>query len=88
MTINDLKDQIEEMLSTTKKSFDLGEHRILAVLFFLLLAPAGSRPTSILRLRFGDIRVALARDPEGGPHNILIRFTLKFTKSYLGTKDA
>lgn len=88
MTINDLKDQIETTLSTTKKSFDLGELRILAVLFLLLLAPAGSRPTSILRLRFGDIRVALARDPEGGPHKILIRFTLEFTKSYLGTKDA
>ncbi|EFY90641.1 hypothetical protein J3458_013381 [Metarhizium acridum] len=88
MTINDLKEQIETTLSTTKKSFDLGEHRILAVLFLLLLAPAGSRPTSILRLRFGDIRVALARDPEGGPHKILIRFTLEFTKSYLGTKDA
>ncbi|KAH0593457.1 hypothetical protein MHUMG1_08915 [Metarhizium humberi] len=88
MTINDLKEQIETTLSTTKKSFDLGELRILAVLFLLLLAPAGSRPTSILRLRFGDIRVALARDPEGGPHKILIRFTLEFTKSYLGTKDA
>ncbi|OAQ57486.1 C2H2 finger domain-containing protein [Pochonia chlamydosporia 170] len=87
MTINDLKEQIETTLSTTKKSFDIGEHRILAVLFLLLLAPAGSRPTSILRLRFGDIRVALARDPEGGPHKILIRFTLEFTKSYLGTKD-
>ncbi|OAQ58191.1 C2H2 finger domain-containing protein [Pochonia chlamydosporia 170] len=88
MTINDLKEQIETTLNTTRKSFDLGEHRILAVLFLLLLAPAGSRPTSILRLRFGDIRVALARDPEGGPHKILIRFTLEFTKSYLGTKDA
>jgi hypothetical protein len=88
MTINDLKEQIETTLSTTKKLFDLGELRILAVLFLLLLAPAGSRPTSILRLRFGVIRVAFARDPEAGPHKILIRFTLEFTKSYLGIKDA
>ena len=88
MTINNLKDQIETTLSTTKKSFHLGELRILAVVFLLLLAPAGSRPMSILRLRFGDIRVVLARDPDGGPHKLLIRFTLEFTKTYLGEKDA
>ncbi|QLI67036.1 uncharacterized protein G6M90_00g030440 [Metarhizium brunneum] len=88
MTIEDLKKQIETTISTTEKSFKLGELRILAVLFLLLLAPAGARPTSILRMRFGDIRLVLARDPEGGPHNILIRFTLAFTKTYLGVKDA
>ncbi|KZL74300.1 C2H2 finger domain protein [Colletotrichum tofieldiae] len=43
MTIDDLKQQIETTLSTIKKSFKLGELRILAVLFLLLLAPAGSR---------------------------------------------
>jgi hypothetical protein len=88
MTIDQLKGQIEETLSTTEKSFELGEIRILAVLFLLLLAPEGARPTSILRLRFGDIRIMLARDPEGGPPIIASRFTLEFTKTYLGDKDA
>lgn len=88
MTIDNLKGQIKDTLSTTKKSFKLGELRILAVLFLLLLAPAGARPTSILRVRFGDILVALSRDPEGGPHKILLRFTAAFTKTYLGVKDA
>ena len=88
MTIDNPKEQIKTTLSTTRKSFKLGELLILAVLFLLLLAPAGARPTSILRLRFGDIRLALGRDPEGGPHKLLIRFTLAFTKTYLGTKDA
>jgi len=88
MTIDSLKDQVETTLSTTEKSFELGEIRILAALFLLLLAPAGSRPQSILRLRFGDIRVVLSRDPEGGPHNIMVKFTLEFTKTYLGAKDA
>jgi hypothetical protein len=85
MTIDDLKDQIETTLSTTRKSFQLGELRIL--LFLLLVAPAGARPMAILMLRFSDIRVVLARDPEGGPHKLLIRFTPKFTKTYLGAKD-
>ncbi len=88
MTVETLKDQIETTLSTTKKSFDLGELRILAVLFLLLLAPGGSRPESILLLRFGDIQVTLARDPEGGPHNLMLRFTPEFTKTYLGSKES
>jgi hypothetical protein len=88
MTIDDLKEQIRRTISTTKKSFKLGELRILAVLFLLLLAPAGARPASILSLRFGDLRVALVKDPAGGPHRLLIRFTLAFTKTYLGVKDA
>ena len=46
MTIDKLKDEIHTTLSTTQKSFDLGERHILAVLFLLLLAPAGARPTS------------------------------------------
>lgn len=39
MTTNSLKLQIETALRTVKKSFRLGELRILNVLFFLLLAP-------------------------------------------------
>jgi hypothetical protein len=87
MTIDDLKEQIEETVSTQKKSFDLGELRILAALFLLLLAPAGARPEATLQLRFRDIRVVLERDPEEGPHKLLIQFTPEFTKTYLGTKD-
>ncbi|CCF42280.1 C2H2 finger domain-containing protein [Colletotrichum higginsianum] len=86
MTIDQLKQHIEETLSTTRKMFEVGEVRILAVLFVLLVAPAGARRRAIARLRFRDIRVVLARDPQGGPHKLLIRFTPKFTKEYLGAK--
>ncbi|KAK2051368.1 C2H2 finger domain-containing protein [Colletotrichum caudatum] len=86
MTIDQLKQHIKETLSTTRKIFRLGEVRLLAVLFVLLVAPAGARRKAITRLRFRDIRVVLARDPEGGPHKLLIRFTPKFTKEYLSAK--
>ncbi|KXX77138.1 hypothetical protein MMYC01_207556 [Madurella mycetomatis] len=88
MTVDDLKQQVETTLGTTEKSFSLGELRILCVLFLLLLAPTGARPASVLKLHYRDIRVVLSRDPDGGPHKVLIRFTLEFTKTYLGTKDA
>jgi hypothetical protein len=32
--------------------------------------------------------VTLLRDPDGGPHRVLIEFTFEFTKEYLGVKDA
>jgi hypothetical protein len=88
MSISDLEEQIYTTLGTTKKSFRLGEVRIYAVLFLLFVAPAGARPESVLMMRFQDLRLVLARDPEGGPHNIYIRFTLAFLKTYLGLKDA
>lgn len=51
MTPEDLKLQIETTLRTTSKDFKLGEMRLQAVLFLLLVAPAGSRPQSILQIR-------------------------------------
>lgn len=53
-----------------------------------MLAPTGTRPTSVLLLRFENIRIVLARNPNGGPYKILIKFTLEFTKTYLSSKDA
>ncbi|KAJ4307349.1 hypothetical protein N0V88_000733 [Collariella sp. IMI 366227] len=88
MTIDDLKKQIDTTVSTTEKSFRIGECRVLCALFHLLLAPSGSRPKALLLLRFKHVRVSLVRDPEGGPHQIVIRFTLKYTKGFLGAKEA
>ncbi|KAJ4394460.1 hypothetical protein N0V93_003678 [Gnomoniopsis smithogilvyi] len=86
MTLADLTMQLDAIVRTTEKSFKMGECRILAVLCLLLLAPAGSRIQSVLDMRFGDIEVVLARDPKNGPHKLLIRFTMSFTKRYLGPK--
>lgn len=51
MSLSDLKLHIETFLCTTDQDFKLGEIRILAVLFLLLLAPQGSRPQSILDVK-------------------------------------
>ncbi|KAH6955707.1 hypothetical protein BKA56DRAFT_638131 [Ilyonectria sp. MPI-CAGE-AT-0026] len=87
MTIENLEKQAKKTIKTTKMRFRIGEHRIYTVLFLLLIAPSGSRPTALLFLRYGDLDIALARDPEGGPHSILIRFKLQFTKTFLGDKE-
>jgi hypothetical protein len=62
-----------------------GEQRILAVLFLLLVAPAGSRPDSILMVRLRDIQLALHR-PKEGPVQLIIYLNLVNTKSYRGSK--
>ncbi|KAI1260376.1 hypothetical protein F5Y18DRAFT_432324 [Xylariaceae sp. FL1019] len=89
LTLDDLKLQIERTLSSTSKTFKLGEMRILAVLFLLLLAPQGSRPQSILNIKFGDIDLLLIRDPKDrdGPPRLSIRLRLQQTKTYRGPKS-
>ncbi|KAI9771037.1 MAG: hypothetical protein M1839_002973 [Geoglossum umbratile] len=42
----------------------------------------------LLNLRYRDIVVTLLRDPNSGPHRILIEFTCEFTKQFLGVKYA
>ena len=87
MTVDSLKKHILKILSTTEKSFRLGEFRLLIVLFLQLMSPTGSRPQSLLFTRFRDLRLSLVRDPDGGPHLIAIRFTPEHTKGYLGSKE-
>ncbi|KAF5535363.1 C2H2 finger domain-containing protein [Fusarium mexicanum] len=85
--MDDLERQAKTTISTSKKRFRIGEHRIYALLFLLLIAPSGSRPRALLFLRYGDLELFLARDPEGGPHRPVIRFKLHFTKTFLGDKE-
>ncbi|TGJ82493.1 hypothetical protein E0Z10_g6280 [Xylaria hypoxylon] len=76
-----LRDQLATTLRTTEKSFKLGELRILAVLFVLLLAPRGARPTLILELKFGDIELSLVQDPTEAeaPPRLVIRLSMHYT---------
>lgn len=67
MMAEDLKIQVDTTIRTSEKCFQVGELRISAVFFLLMLAPSG--------VRFGDIEVALTRNPLGGPHVLMIRYT-------------
>lgn len=86
MLLEDLKLEIETTLGSTEKSFKLGEARILAVLFLLLVAPAGSRPDSILQIQHRHLKIALYK-PKDGPVQLMVWVELEHTKSYRGQKD-
>jgi hypothetical protein len=56
-------------------------------LFLQLAGLTANRPQAVLSLRYRHIRVSLLRDPQGGPHRILIEFKFEYTKGFLGAKD-
>ncbi|CAG8982679.1 hypothetical protein HYALB_00000958 [Hymenoscyphus albidus] len=88
MYIEDLAGVLQTNLTTTRKKYTHGRHRIQLALFHHLAAFSGNRPSALLNLCYRHIIVTLLRDPKGGPHRILIEFTCEFTKQYLGMKDA
>lgn len=88
MDVEDLAKVVETTISTTEKKFGHGRHRIELGLFLQLAGLTTNRPQAILELRYRHIQVSLLRDPQGGPHRIIIEFTFEFTKEWLGAKDA
>ncbi|KAI9769856.1 MAG: hypothetical protein M1840_003850 [Geoglossum simile] len=88
MYVEDLVEYLQINLTTTKKRYTHSRHRIQLALFCQLAGFSGNRPQALLNLRYQDIVVTLLRDPNGGPHRILIEFTCEFTKQFLGVKDA
>ncbi len=88
MFVEDLLQVLEMALRTTTKWFHLGRLRIAECLFLHLTAFTPNQPGTILALQYKHIMVRVLRDPEGGPHRLLLEFTFKFTKEYLGMKEA
>ncbi|CAG8036080.1 unnamed protein product [Penicillium olsonii] len=87
MFVEDLTMVVETAISTTKKKFGHGRHRIELCLFLQLAGLTANRPQAVLSLRYRHIGVSLLRDPQGGPHRILIEFKFEYTKGFLGSKD-
>jgi len=78
---------IQTNLTTTKKKYTHGRHYIQLALFLQLAGFSGNWPQAVLSLYYRHIIVTLLRDPNRGPHNILIEFIYEFIKQFLGTKE-
>ncbi|PGG95045.1 hypothetical protein AJ79_10301 [Helicocarpus griseus UAMH5409] len=85
--LDDLINVVETTLTTTKKKFGHGRQRILLCLFFQLAGFSANRPQALLNLCYRHIKITLLKDPDGGPNNILIEFTIEFAKTFLGDKE-
>ncbi|KAH0552930.1 hypothetical protein GP486_006872, partial [Trichoglossum hirsutum] len=87
MYVENLIEYLQTNLTTTKKQYTYGRHRIQLALFYQLAGFSGNRSQALLNLQYRDIVVTLLWDPNGSPHRILIEFTCEFTKQFLGVKD-
>ncbi|KAH2496255.1 hypothetical protein KXV76_005809 [Aspergillus fumigatus] len=88
MDVKDLTKVVETTVSTTKKKLGHGRHHIKLALFLQLAGQTTNRPQAILNLQYRHIQVSLLRDPQGGPHHIIIKFIFEFTKEWLSTNEA
>jgi hypothetical protein len=87
MYVEDLTIVLQTNLATTEKKYCHGRHRIQVQLYMQLGGFTANRPQALLGLCYRHIRATLLRDPEGGPHRLLLEFTFEFTKEFLGIKD-
>ncbi|EMD84663.1 hypothetical protein COCHEDRAFT_1167444 [Bipolaris maydis C5] len=87
MYVEDLAQVLQTNLVTTEKRYPHGRYRIQAQLYLQLGGFTANRPQALLSLCYRHIQVTLLRDPEGGPHRVLLEFTFEFTKEFLGIKD-
>ncbi|KAF2844020.1 hypothetical protein T440DRAFT_436948, partial [Plenodomus tracheiphilus IPT5] len=87
MYVEDQTLVLQTNLVTTEKRYTHGRYRIQAQLYLQLGGFTANRPQALLSLCYRHIQVTLLRDPEGGPHRLLLEFTFEFTKQFLGVKD-
>ncbi|KAF2685708.1 C2H2 finger domain protein [Lentithecium fluviatile CBS 122367] len=87
MYVEDQTLVLQTNLVTTEKRYPHGRCRIQAQFYLQIGGFTVNRPGAILGLCYRHIRVTLLRDPEGGPHRVLLEFTFEFTKEFLGIKD-
>jgi hypothetical protein len=86
MDANDVLKIMQTTLTTVEKMFGMGRYCIQTCFFIQGGFITANRPNALLQLQYKDIKVNILWNPEGGPHNILLEWTYKFTKSFMGPK--
>ncbi|KAF2193597.1 C2H2 finger domain protein [Zopfia rhizophila CBS 207.26] len=86
MDVYDVREVLQTTLTTTKKMFKVGRYRIQTSFFMQGGFITANRPEALLKLQYQHIKVTILRDPQGGPHRILLELTYEFTKTFLGPK--
>jgi Protein of unknown function (DUF3435) len=87
MYVDDLKKVLWMNLTTNEQQYPLGRVRMQVQLFLQLAGFTANRPAALLQLCYRHIKVSLVRDPEGGPHCIVIEISPEFCKGHLGLKQ-
>lgn len=75
-------------LTTREMTFQLGSLRIPLIVFCQLAGITGNRPEALLQLRYQHLKLTLIQDYDNPRPRLFIGLTTKFTKGFLGIKDA
>ena len=79
---------LKALYTSPDSCFEHERHRIELALIIQLAGFTGNRPKALLELRYGDIKVTLLRDPDGGRRpRRLIEITFNHTKGFRGEKE-
>ena len=89
MRAEDEFELLKTLWSSPEMSFEHERLRVQLALIVQLAGITGNRPGALLSLRYENLRVTLLRDPAGSEWpRVLVEFTFKNSKGYLGLKDA
>ena len=89
MRVDDQFELFLTVLSSPYMVFESERDRIATMLGIQLIGNTSNRFKAVFAVRYQDIRVAVMRDPEINNEEVLIvHFTFRDTKSYLGEKDS
>ena len=80
---------LKTLYLSSEMTFNHERHRVQLALIMQLAGITGNRPAALLAVCYRHIKVTLLPDPHGGERpRVLIEIIYKYTKGYLGEKDA
>lgn len=89
MRAEDEFELLKTLWTSCEMAFGHERLRVQLALILQLAGITGNRPGALLALRYENLKITLLRDPAGSEWpRMLIEFTFKHTKGYLGLKDA
>ena len=80
---------LKTLYTSIETTFPHERYRVQLALIIQLTGITGNRPSTLLAVRYQNIKVTLLKDPNGGEQpQVLIEIVFNHTKGYLGEKDA
>ena len=89
MRAEDEFELLKTLYLSSEVNFNHERHRVQLALIMQLAGITGNRPAALLAIRYQHVKVTLLPDPDGGEQpRVLVEIVYKYTKGYLGEKDA
>jgi len=89
MRAEDEFELLKTLFLSSEVMFNHERHRIQLALIMQLAGITGNRPAALLAICYRHVKVTLLPDPNGGERpRVILEIVYKYTKGYLGQKEA